>query len=227
MTNTHCLLHMDGTTDLKDSVHDVAATTAGASGFGALVGSSAPKIKTVGGSDFYTDISWSTATLGITAGMALSIILCVNSEWAGNDGTAHNLFDNRAGANANGFYINKSSGNTLTTAVYDAASGTKGTTLAVNGTNWAAGTHWIIMTRTTAGVVAAYLDGVTMPLSGAGTGLESSLNANTHIGVNRDGASFPANALILATIFNLIVSDYAVSNISSRTSWVPNCSWVE
>lgn len=137
----------------------------------------------------------------VAAGAAWGLMLLFTTIWQGNDGVAHYMFYNLGtSATRNCFYLIKGSSSTLAFDVYDDASNLKRCNVTVNGTNWPEDTpHVIILNRFADGVMDAYFNGVqfTTLNSGAGTGLESIVAANTYYGTTALGAS-PFNGAMLA-----------------------------
>lgn len=170
-----------------------------------------------------TTLSWPTASLGLTPGQDISIVICCNTPWAGDDGGQHYLLDNRVDDTHNGIMVRKHDTNNLEAFVCDSAGANKCKRMAVSAANWAANsTHIIVVTRTSAGVLRLFLDGIEATVSGgAGTGLESSFHANTYIGTYYWGGLVPANAPILCAIYNRILTDGEIATLSGMGSWIP------
>jgi len=163
-------------------------------------------------------------TAGIlTAGQPLSIVMAVRTFWPGNDGKAHYFFDNvGTGATQNSIFFRKTSAtNRLEFYVYDNAFASKYCREVVDGTDWPADTsHIVALTRTSAGVLDAYLNDVqfTDIDLGAGTGLETVSGANIFIGT-RDGGSLPTNGAILLDAYNRVLSRNEISLASAQLAW--------
>ena len=160
-------------------------------------------------------LSLPAASLGLTAGQAFSIKVAANTSWAGNDGVGHYFLDNYAAADGtNNIRLRKGTNNVLYFQIYDATPALRQCyTAALDATTWAANTdHLIRITRSGAGVMDAYLDGVRFDAlggavnDGAGTGLEAALGANLSVGSRVAGTPIVNGALAVA-IYNRVSPD--------------------
>jgi hypothetical protein len=164
----------------------------------------------------------------LTAGSPFSMVIATSTAWAGNDGVAHYFFQHAASAAAatNRLQIyTKHTDNNAYFFIRDGAGTAKlCSTAALTTTTWAADVkHIIICTRSAAGVMDAYLDGVQFAVinSGAGAGLESAVQATSYFGTLVDGTS-PATAPLLVAIYNRVLSSAEISYLSKMTQWLPS-----
>lgn len=164
----------------------------------------------------------------LTAGSPFSMVIATSTAWAGNDGVAHYFFQHAASAAAatNRLQIyTKHTDNKAYFFIRDGAGTAKlCSTAALTTTTWAADVkHIIICTRSAAGVMDAYLDGVQFAVinSGAGAGLESAVQATSYFGTLVDGTS-PATAPLLVAIYNRVLSSAEISYLSKMTQWLPS-----
>jgi hypothetical protein len=133
------------------------------------------------------------ATIGLTAGMDLTIMIVLNCPWAGDDGAKHWLFA-AGGASPNRINIYKENTNRLYVEMNTAASSAEGSITAVN---WPANTdHIIVVTRSGANV-NGYLNGLQI-LSSTTNTMEGSVGTNACIGTTRLGGNCVDGAILAA-----------------------------
>lgn len=202
----NALMVMLGDSSITDGITGTAFTMAGTPTTATLLGATAPTIA----AGAYTSCKIATPLI---AGQALSILCVVSTAWAGNDGVTHYLFDANDTA-SHRLRIFKFSGNNL---FFNVGAG-GATSAALDGTNWAAGTHIIIGTVTAgSATVNLYLDGV--PATPAtGVTREGSLNANAFIGTSTAGAN-PLTGSILCAIWPYVLDTASIARLSSLSSW--------
>ncbi|MFA5238306.1 MAG: Ig-like domain-containing protein [Phycisphaerae bacterium] len=210
-------LVMDGTTLNKDLVHDVAATTTGTPSSGSLLGVEAPYISSGG----FTRFSYPNSSIGLVAGEPITCIFAVNTTWAGNDGVTHFLFNTNYSGDHNGIRIVKFSSNYLSVQVYSDDS-IKQTSIAVNGTNWAAGVdHIIIITIDEDNNQRIFLDGIEpTPVHSGSSGRELVMGSWVDIGTSW-GYTQRTEGYILCALYNRILSDTEIEDLSGMTEWFP------
>jgi hypothetical protein len=206
---------MDGSTSIIDLITHTPFTMAGTPTTASLLGVTAPTISATA----YTSCTIPTATIGMTAGQALSIVCVVNTPtWAGNDGVTH-YFLNTTASGTNQIALVKLNDNNLYFGVRDAAGNWKQRVKAATAVTWAAGTHIVMMTRAADGTIYAYLDGTEFGAAvGAGTGIDAAIGANVYIGTNNANAS-PLSGSILTAIYNRVLSTGEIAALSAMTNW--------
>ena len=163
-------------------------------------------------------MSFPTASLGLTAGQPLSIVVVTKTPWAGNDGISHFLFNNRVGIAINAFYLLKMSTNEFRFIIYDAAGAWKKSSFVADAANWAADiTHVVIITASSSNDLALHVDGSSLGVL-AGVGVrEAALNATTDIGTY--GGTLPVNAATLCATYNRVISANEISLLSRMGAW--------
>jgi len=206
---------MDGTTSIRDSVTGTAFTMAGTPTTASLLGVVAPTISATA----YTSCTIPTATIGMTAGMAMSIVCVVNTPWDGTSAATHMLFAASGTAAAANRLRMLASAGSLYALVSDAANVTYYKYGAINATNWAASAnHVCIMTRASDGTIMLYLDGAGLTSVSGTRRTEAAVNANLYVGTNIDG-TFTLEGPILTAIYNRVLSTGEITSISTMTNW--------
>jgi hypothetical protein len=212
------IMAMDGTTAIKDAITGTALTMAGTPTFATLLGVQAPKISATE----YATCTIPTATIGMTAGMPLSIAIVCQSTWQGDDGVGHYLLNTREASGTNDMRLFKHTDNKLYWRIYDATPAERNcATAALTAATWAANTpHIIVVTRSVAGVLSAYLDGVVFATlnGGAGTGLEAVVGANVCLGTTAGSGSL-LNGSILTAIYGRVLSAGEITALSAMSNW--------
>lgn len=203
-------LCMDGTASILDNMSGAAFTMAGTPTTGTLLGATAPNIAAAKYTSCYFPTPW-------VAGQAFSVMLIVNTAWAGNDGVEHILFDNN-GWGGDSIYLQKHANNNLYLTVFNHTSSYKQKYGAVNGTSWAAGTHIIIFTITADNTMMLYLDGVSLTSTTGSTARESAVAANTYFGTWNNATS-PVTGLLLPAFWGWILPANKITALSATSAW--------
>jgi hypothetical protein len=155
-----------------------------------------------------------TATIGLTAGMPLTIMCVVNTPWAGNDGVGHYLFDAKGAGAGDVFSIYKHTDNKL----YFAVGNKSAATSALTTTTWPANTNrFIIGTVSAAGTIDVYLTGAA-GTQATGATREAAFDANTYIGSVIDG-TLTVNGAILTALWGRVLSAAEIAALSAPATW--------
>lgn len=158
-----------------------------------------------------------TATIGLTAGMPLTIMFVINVPWAGNDGASYLLFDCDTTTN-NRICIIKDAVNNLTVSVTTTAGAVKYKSLAVNAANMAANTnHVIIATLAADNTQQIFLDGTAGTTSSGASGRETALSTDVYLGtVGAAGpGTYPINGAILAALWGRVLTAGELATIEA------------
>lgn len=201
------ILLSDGSAYIRDAKTGTAFTTAGTPTTASLLGATAPKI----GAAWYTDCHIATP---FAAGSALTFLFVVNTAWAGDDGVNHYLWNTRSATEYVRVY--KSSTNLLTVILLT-PSGNKSSYIAVDGVNWAAGTHIVIATIAANGSVQIWLDGIS---GAASTSLtrEVSWDATSYLGTSYL-SSLPVEGAILGAIYDRELDAGEIAAMFALAAW--------
>jgi len=155
-----------------------------------------------------------TATIGLTAGQAFSVMIVHNGPWAGNDGVGHYLFDAKGAGAGDVFSLYKHTDNKL----YFEVGNKSAVTAALTTVTWAANTtHIVIGTVTAAGTIDVYLGGAA-GTQATGATREAALNANCYIGTKIDG-TLQANGGIIGALWGRVPLAAEITAISAWTLW--------
>jgi len=209
------LLLMDGTTAIKDEISNTAFTMTGTSGFQTLLGKLAPTLST----SKYTSCNIENTTIGLTAGMPISIMAVVNTtgiQW--NDEVPHLMFITRDSAACNGgFELCKSAYGYLVIGTW-LNGAEKWTAVVLTAANWAPGLHRVLATIDSANNQRIFLDGVEGTNSQGSCARETVLGTSSYVGIHDDGV-FPLNGSILVAMWSRVLSTPEIMRLSSLTSW--------
>ena len=213
-----CLMRSDGTSLIKDAVHNLAATLAGTPTTATLLGVTAPVI----GAAAYTNVSYPTASLGIAPGMPISIICVVNKTPAWNDGNIHLMYMNIIGTGpplweTEGYELLQYASVVLINSWH--GTGSKNTAIAVDSTNWSANTkHVVIATLDAANNQRIFIDGTEGFAVTGSCSRETSVGPDSYIGIHNDG-NFPLEGAQLTAIYSGLLTDGMIFDIGAMTNW--------
>lgn len=158
-----------------------------------------------------------TATIGLTAGQAMSIMCVVNTPWNGTAAGLHVMFANGTWGGTNAIFLLANAGY-LELMTRDATGFSFETYGVIDAINWAANVNHVVIATMQGNVRQLYLDGVAMTLNtGAGV-RESSLAANTFIGTIPTGIQL-FNGAILPAIWGRAFSPAEAIAKSNPATW--------
>ena len=162
-------------------------------------------------------MSFPTASLGITAGQPLSIVVVTKTPWAGNDGVTHVCIDARIASGAEGWFIIKEANRLYFYTILAWAN--KNISGPVTAVNWPADTtHIIIATADAANNQQIFLNGTPQVTVGGAAAREASINANLFIGTDRATAT-PWNGPQFVAIYNRVISANEIALLSRMGAW--------
>ena len=165
-----------------------------------------------------TTMTFPTASLGLKAGMPLTIMCVVNTPWDGTSADDHVLFDTGSAGGINRLAVGAGAG-TAGVYTWDSTGAMKSTTGVINASNWAANTpHIIIVTMDSANSQHLFLDGVELTTH-AGTGVrESALGTDIYVGTDLINIE-QLNGSILCAVWGEVLSDAEIADLSDMTTW--------
>ena len=160
------------------------------------------------------------ATIGMTAGMPLSVMCVVNTPWAGDDGLWHFMIDiaRNVGGDA-AFSLRKTAANNLEIETATNAPAYKRKRLAVTSASWAPNTpHVVITTLAADNTQRVFLDGNEGTVVDGAGAREEALYGNLYIGTQVTG-NYQLNGAILCAIWGRVLTAAEIAAMSAWTLW--------